>query len=716
MFLISLPIRTRLWLESASERFRCWSRPVFRGRRRLELSALEERILLSASPLGGLIAEAGDLLQIETGGESGGLTILLSENTNTTDGLSLGTLLAAHAEAGDGEGEATFTYSIQGGVDADRFSIGGDNSDQLIFNAGLLDFEVKAEYEVLIRATDAGGNSHDELLVVQVTDLNEPPTSLGLDDLVIAENTDTTGGFSVGTLSAADPDAGETLTYLILGGPDAANFSIAGIGSDELIFDAGVLDYETKSFYEVQIRVLDSAGHIFDETFGIFVMDEYEAPVASIAAFSLEENSAAGTLVGSVPIFDPAAGNDFTLEIVSGNRGGTFELDPQTGVLRVADPALLDFEAWPEFELIVSLEHQGTTSLGSVQISLTNVSIPPTAVDDVVLADARVFHFTLIDFTGNDSSPEGEKLAVIGFTDLGGAQIVDTGDYFTYTLPAGASDGTFHFTYFIQDESGNISSATMTLVLAVEEPKPRDEFPLPELKDIPLPAVNAVPQPPARVFAVPRMAGENEPAGEELGQPSAPADPGILNTAPAPDRLNRGPETASPEPPREEFPAPAAGMAWEIATPQNVPFFASPAMMGEWSANRFSADAHPSRFENLPADTRDSLPEENVFVYEVGEGSLVWQDLDKMASDIQAMSDFERIVIGAAVTVSSTLTVGYVLWLVRGGVLVGSLLAQMPAWRFVDPLPILEHLVDDIDADGPDQESLESILESSIPA
>ena len=70
------------------------------------------------------------------------------------------------------------------------------------------------------------------------------------------------------------------------------------------------------------------------------------------------------------------------------------------------------------------------------------------------------------------------------------------------------------------------------------------------------------------------------------------------------------------------------------------------------------------------------------------------------------------MVMGAAVTVSSTLTVGYVLWMIRGGVLIGSLLAQMPAWKFVDPLPILEHLDQHLD-DADDQESLESIIEST---
>ncbi len=58
-------------------------------------------------------------------------------------------------------------------------------------------------------------------------------------------------GFSLGTLTATDEDGGETFTYSINGGADAASFSIGGAGSDELILTDGVLDFETQSSYSV---------------------------------------------------------------------------------------------------------------------------------------------------------------------------------------------------------------------------------------------------------------------------------------------------------------------------------------------------------------------------------------------------------------------------------------------------------------------------------
>ncbi len=66
--------------------------------------------------------------------------------------------------------------------------------------------------------------------------------------------------------------------------------------------------------------------------------------------------------------------------------------------------------------------------------------------------------------------------------------------------------------------------------------------------------------------------------------------------------------------------------------------------------------------------------------------------------------------IGSAVGVTTGLTVGYVLWTIRAGYLVTSLIAQMPTWRFFDPLPILDSF--DRDALPTDGETLSSIAQS----
>ncbi len=48
-----------------------------------------------------------------------------------------------------------------------------------------------------------------------------------------------------------------------------------------------------------------------------------------------------------------------------------------------------------------------------------------------------------------------------------------------------------------------------------------------------------------------------------------------------------------------------------------------------------------------------------------------------------------RTVIGSSIIMTSGLSIGYVIWLVRGGVLVSSMLSALPAWQMIDPLPVL---------------------------
>jgi hypothetical protein len=54
----------------------------------------------------------------------------------------------------------------------------------------------------------------------------------------------------------------------------------------------------------------------------------------------------------------------------------------------------------------------------------------------------------------------------------------------------------------------------------------------------------------------------------------------------------------------------------------------------------------------------------------------------------------------------------YVIWLIRGGLLLSSVLSSLPAWRFVDPLPVLAYREDEAEEDG---SSLEALVDGTPP-
>ena len=71
-------------------------------------------------------------------------------------------------------------------------------------------------------------------------------------------------------------------------------------------------------------------------------------------------------------------------------------------------------------------------------------------------------------------------------------------------------------------------------------------------------------------------------------------------------------------------------------------------------------------------------------------------------------SDFtNELIFEIPALAGASLTVGYVVWMLRGGLLITSLLAQVPAWSIVDPLAVL----DSLDKSEEDDESIGSLLE-----
>ena len=132
---------------------------------------------------------------------------------------------------------------------------------------------VFTKYEVT--ANDGNTGTDVQTILVTVTDVNEAPTLVTLSSSTVDENTDTSGGYTVGSLTTTDQDAGDTTSYSINGGADAAVFSISG---SDLILTAGTLDFETKASYEVTVRITDSGGLTHDQTFTITVNDLNEAP------------------------------------------------------------------------------------------------------------------------------------------------------------------------------------------------------------------------------------------------------------------------------------------------------------------------------------------------------------------------------------------------------------------------------------------------------
>ena len=78
-----------------------------------------------------------------------------------------------------------------------------------------LDFETTPVFSLAVTVTDSGGLTDTAAVTVNLTDVNEDPTASDA-TFSLAENS--ADGAVVGSVSASDPDAGDSLSYAITGG------------------------------------------------------------------------------------------------------------------------------------------------------------------------------------------------------------------------------------------------------------------------------------------------------------------------------------------------------------------------------------------------------------------------------------------------------------------------------------------------------------------
>ncbi|MFT7629918.1 MAG: VCBS repeat-containing protein [Mariniblastus sp.] len=167
----------------------------------------------------------------------------------------------------------------------------------------------------------------EDLDAIALVNGNVAPTDIAPDSFAIDEHVDTSSGTSVGILTSTDPNTSETATYAIVGGLDAISFSIGGLGSDELILNDGVLDFESQSSYSVIVRVTDSGGLWYEENITVNVNDRNDAPTlpADVTIGVVENTTAVTTSSGS----DVDAGDTLTYSL-TGDDAALFQINAIT--------------------------------------------------------------------------------------------------------------------------------------------------------------------------------------------------------------------------------------------------------------------------------------------------------------------------------------------------------------------------------------------------
>ncbi|MEO9590433.1 MAG: cadherin domain-containing protein, partial [Rhodopirellula bahusiensis] len=188
-------------------------------------------------------------------------TAITIDNTSIAEDTASGTTVGAFTTIDD-DAPDTFTYALVSGDGDDdnaSFTIDGGN----LVTATTFDFETQASYSVRVQSTDSDGATFEQIFTFSVTDTNEVPTAIALDNSSVSE--DAASGSTVGAFSTTDADASDTFTYALVSGDgdtDNAAFTIDG-GN---LLTATTFDFDTQSSYSIRVQTMDSGGATFEQT------------------------------------------------------------------------------------------------------------------------------------------------------------------------------------------------------------------------------------------------------------------------------------------------------------------------------------------------------------------------------------------------------------------------------------------------------------------
>lgn len=320
---------------------------------------------------------------------------LLAQALTVAENSNAGTTVAS-LTAIDPDASESFTWEITGGSGAGLFQIGSDGKVTVAAGASL-NFEQTNLYDLTVRVADSGGLSDSRAYQVSIVNVNDAPTLTAPAQFALDE--DAVGGDVLGSVTAADEDAGQLRTFSLTGSA-AGKFVINATSGEITVAQGATFDFETAPTLSLTIQVTDngSPAQTTSTIVAINVANVNEAPVIPETSFQLAENSATGAVVGLVAAVDPDAGDSLSYEIVQ-QTANWVTIDPNTGALSVANGATIDFETLSLNTVTVrAKDASGLTSERALQIQALDRNDPPTIVNPIPNANAsanNLFTYTV---------------------------------------------------------------------------------------------------------------------------------------------------------------------------------------------------------------------------------------------------------------------------------------------------------------------------------
>lgn len=603
----------------------------------------------------------------------------------------------------------TLRYRLAGGADAALFDIDAQ-SGQLVFRQAP-DFEspqADADPQTYAVVVAVGDGLHETLQswAVTVTDLDEYALGpvVDLDPAEDGLHEDAAPGTPVGVQAwAQDADgSAPAVRYRLLddaGGRLRIDADTGVVTLARRIDDEGLPSHRLT----VQAEAADGSVRQTDFELAVHVVNQ-AAPVPLTGAgtvggapLAVAENATAVLTVAASDSDVPRVALRYA--IVGGADAARFEIDADTGAIRFRQAP--DFEAPSDadgdnrYELVWAATDGARQTTQAITVTVTPVPEAPVLTSSLL----SVTHgATQLALTAVDPDTPAEQLvyqvsgAVGGWFALRAAPQVHLASFTQAQVDAG-------LVVFRLDGSGR----EPVFALGLSD----GQHTLPAASAL-VRVVGAIP-----LEGLPASTARTADAPAETAAPAATAAAVAEAVSRAEETLARAPTAAGPtvdalvaeRRQQDAWPRPAdtpAAVGSRAAVPVATASRLSSATGPDWGAGPVPdiRAVVGGRLEGVPA----WRPVAAIDLSDSSRGRQLAEVLNRVRDEVRGEQAEAAVLIGSSALVSGGLSVGYVLWLLRGGVLVATVMSSVPAWAGIDPLPVLAQARRD-DEDDADQDA-----------
>ena len=336
----------------------------------------------------------------------GSATYSFSVSEDAATGTAVGTVSATDPDEGD-----SVAYSITAGNGEGRFSIGGSGGSITV--AGSLDYETTLSYTLTVQATDGDSGTATATVKISVTDVSEaappPPTNLTTSYNPAAGSF----GFTWQAVAGADMyrvqyrAGGAEGTWTNLEATTSTGHTFIPVGGP---LCGTTYEFHIQARGDGETYPANWSSRSSSVTYATPACNRAPAFGSATYDFTVSEDAATGTAVGTVSATDPDDGDSVTYSITAGNGDGKFSIDGSGGGITVAGS--LDYETTSSYTLTVQASDGKAdgASTATVEISVGNVAESPPPAPQNLTATATHNSVTLSWTAPDDSTVTGYQI------------------------------------------------------------------------------------------------------------------------------------------------------------------------------------------------------------------------------------------------------------------------------------------------------------------